>query len=429
VRAPDETDRVSQRWGDAALVHQLTQIDWMASPAVLLHLNERATGHPARDWLSGWARRYFIGADLKVLVIGCGEGWLERAVAGWPEVAHVEAVDVAESAVARAREESEKLALTNISYRVADLNGEELPPSAYDVVVAHSILHHVSALEHLLAQIERSLTGEGILIVNEYVGPARFQFSDEILDAINELFVCLPPRLRRSQLEGRMYERRERPDRDTVVAADPSEAVRSDELPEQIRSRFTVFDDRNIGGTLLQQLLYDVVQNFRFEDSRERSMIEICCQIEALLVDAGAIPAHFVVLAAKRRNAGPVKPRRIPALVLKGDLFDDDPLGWGRSSKGLGQPIAGRRDPRLTHRMLEILRVALLSVRPQRRMLIRKRRSLEIMEQIRYASSREASPFDWIRARHAAVMGEANEDDAAIARLLDACERLAQRLG
>ena len=75
--------KVEERWGSASFTHTLAEIGWMASLPVLLHLNERATGDPARDWLSAWARRYFIGTDLKVLVLGCGEGWLERAIS-WP---------------------------------------------------------------------------------------------------------------------------------------------------------------------------------------------------------------------------------------------------------------------------------------------------------------------------------------------------------
>ena len=71
-------------WNDAAYTERLAHANWMANTAVLMHLNERATGDPARDWLSSWAHRWFVGRGLRVLVLGCGEGWLERAVAGWP---------------------------------------------------------------------------------------------------------------------------------------------------------------------------------------------------------------------------------------------------------------------------------------------------------------------------------------------------------
>ena len=62
---------------------------------------------------------------------------------------------------------------------------------AYDVVVAHSVLHHVENLEHAYAQIERCMRPDATLIVNEYVGPNRFQYSDDVLSIINALLRCV----------------------------------------------------------------------------------------------------------------------------------------------------------------------------------------------------------------------------------------------
>ena len=59
--------KVEERWGSASFTHTLAEIGWMASLPVLLYLNERATGDAARDWLSAWARRYFVGTDLTVV--------------------------------------------------------------------------------------------------------------------------------------------------------------------------------------------------------------------------------------------------------------------------------------------------------------------------------------------------------------------------
>jgi 2-polyprenyl-3-methyl-5-hydroxy-6-metoxy-1,4-benzoquinol methylase len=126
-------------WNNAAYTERLAHANWMANTAVLMHLNERATGDPARDWLSSWAHRWFVGQNLRVLVLGCGEGWLERALAQWPFVARIDAVDFAEEAVARARELGRGLA--KIEYGVVDLNRDELPRDTYDIVVAHSVLH------------------------------------------------------------------------------------------------------------------------------------------------------------------------------------------------------------------------------------------------------------------------------------------------
>jgi SAM-dependent methyltransferase len=388
-------DRVAARWGDAAFTHTLAGIGWMASTAVLMHLNERATGDPARNWLSSWAHRWFVGRGLRVLVLGCGEGWLERAVASWPFVERIDALDLAAEAVERAKAQ----APPKVTYGVFDLNRDVLEENAYDVVVAHMILHHVENLEHAFAQIERAMKPGATLIVNEYAGPRRFQFSDDVLSRVNALLACLPVRLRRSALEQKTYDRKERPPLQLMIDLDPSEAVRSDELLPMLDARFDVVERMNIGGTLLQHLLYDIVQNFRFEAPKERAMIELLCAHEAALIDGGAIPCDFVICAARKQRSRvtkanrPLPPRAEAARDVDGDPLLKFPLPAARGEGGAKRRVRGPR----------IARILLASRQPRRRNL--------------FAEHRAA---DWLARFRAIRFDPSDEDDRALLALLDA---------
>ena len=417
--------KVEERWGSASFTHTLAEIGWMASLPVLMHLNERATGDPARDWLSAWARRYFIGTDLTVLVLGCGEGWLERALATWPFVARIDAVDIASEAVNRAREAANAQGLTRIHYDVVDLNHDSLRPDTYDVIVAHSILHHVENLEAAFDQIDQALRPEGVLIVNEYVGPKRFQFSDGVLSIVNELLACLPAPLRRSALSGSTYERKLRPSEEEMIANDPSEAVRSDELRALLEERFTILDQRELGGTLLQHLLYDIVQNFGSADPRKRSMVELLCAFEGALVDAGSIPSDFAIFAARRKSAKLPSDRYDRELIPRPPEaldVDPDPLGFGRCR--LPERFDKQRRSPLASWQMRILRVALISRRTDRRNLIDERRWRAKVEQTRFQMA-GASGFDWMIGRWSFAADSGLEDDVAIGRLLETIARIA----
>src|SRR6185503_14217681 len=105
---------------------------------------------------------------------------------------------------------------------------------------------------------DAAMKPEATLIVNEYVGPNRFQFTDRQLEIMNALLAALPKRLRGS------YDRKERPDLAFMIDHDPSEAVRSEDLLPMIAERFEVMESKKSGGTILMHLLYDIVQNFRF---------------------------------------------------------------------------------------------------------------------------------------------------------------------
>jgi SAM-dependent methyltransferase len=393
-------------WNDSGYTERLAHANWMANTAVLMHLNERATGDPARNWLSSWAHRWFVGDRLRVLVLGCGEGWLERAVAAWPFVERIDAVDFAADAVARARALAE--GIPKIHYGVIDLNHETPERNAYDVIVAHSVLHHIGELEHACDAIEAAMRPEGTLVVNEYAGPDRFQFSDDVLVIMNRLLRCLPV-----ELNGGIEER-SRPTVAEMIANDPTEAVRSADLIPMLSSRFDIIERKDIGGTILQHLLYEIVENFRFAVPRERSLLEMLCTIEAMLVDQGSIPSDFVLLAGRRRGsrvaaaARPLPPRADGA----GDV-EDDPIGH------LGPPGPLPRRWQSRHGdwpwAFRLARLALLGRQPSRAHLCRRSRAAEWRERFR---ARHSSPWDWA-LHHAA-------DDSAMRCLIGAAADLSR---
>jgi SAM-dependent methyltransferase len=357
-------------WNDATHSDLLAHITWMANTAVQMHLNERATGDPARDWLSSWAHRWFGGENLRVLVLGCGEGWLERAVADRPFVARIDAVDFAEDAIARAREEAKGIG--KIHYGVVDLNRDELPRDTYDVVVAHSVLHHVENLDHAYAQIENAMRPNATLILNEYAGPNRFQFSDDVLGIMNALLRCVAP-----------DETRRRPTVEEMLASDPTEAVRAEEVLPAAERHFELLERKNIGGTLLQHLLFGLVQRFRFEVPRERSLLEMLCTIEALLVDSGRIPSDFVIAAARKHGATVTKQDRpLPPRPEAADDVERDPL----ARLPIMKRVTGNAN--LEDHHLRLLRLALLSQQSRRANLFD--------EQTRIGRVGGGDPWEWL---------------------------------
>ena len=396
-------------WNDADFTQRLAHANWMSNVAVQIHLNARATGDPGREWLGSWARPWMVTNDTRVLVLGCGDGWLERSIAHWPFIASIHAVDFAAAAVERAR----ALAPSKVTYAVVDLNHDELPPAAYDVVIAHSVLHHVENLEHAYAQIERAMRPAAMLIINEYVGPNRFQYSNHVLEIVNALLQCLPGGGRRT-----------RPTVEEMIANDPTEAVRAEELVALTERHFQVVDRRCLGGTILQHLLYEIAGNFRFEVPRERSTIETLCTIEAMLIDQGIIPCDFMLMAAHKKNVPP-PPRTREPLSRSADAnnVDPDPLARVVWASGLpsGGGSRGRPEAETARQLqahhLRLLRIALASTQSQRANLFRESRLLAALERFR---ARGHDPWQWVESRARAA-------DPSIKALLRTAATLAPR--
>jgi 2-polyprenyl-3-methyl-5-hydroxy-6-metoxy-1,4-benzoquinol methylase len=101
------------------------------------------------------------------LDLGCGAGWLslELARAGL----HVTGIDVSEGQIDVARRYAASIerpsTFGSLQYTVADLSRLDLEPNSYDVITAWGALHHISALDHLLRQVDRALKPEGVFLV------------------------------------------------------------------------------------------------------------------------------------------------------------------------------------------------------------------------------------------------------------------------
>src|SRR5262249_21892919 len=131
---------------------------WVPSRVLQRHLNRTATGNPDQDWLSHVRMHHLGETHRRVLVLNCGYGYLERALARQGGLDEILATDANVDLVANARLQAERLHLTRISYAVVDVECDPMPAGPWDAVFAEGLLHHVSELEGLLARIHAELS-------------------------------------------------------------------------------------------------------------------------------------------------------------------------------------------------------------------------------------------------------------------------------
>jgi len=274
---------------------------WVSSPALQSHLNRTATGHPGVDWLS-YVRTLHLPAVLgRTLVIGCGNGDLERALASKDGVGTILAVDADPSAVERARRQAERAGPAAISHAVFDPERDALPDGPWDAILASDVLHHVLALEDLFARVHAALALGGRFVLVEYVGPNRFQYSEERLALAQRYFRLLPERLRRDPATGRTLWRRERIDPVRLERERPAEAARSEAILPLARRAFVPEAEYSGGGGLLHPVLSGLVQNFGVGGSEEERLLEVLCAAEAHLSASGLVEDAFRIFVGRKR--------------------------------------------------------------------------------------------------------------------------------
>lgn len=216
----------------------------MAHPACREALNRRVSGAPGTYPLD---HLYAVSGRPqfhRALSLGCGAGRLERAMSRLGIAAEVDAIDGSSVSIDIAREKASEEGLENIHYRVADLNRVRLPRGLYDAVVFHQSLHHVTSVEKLLERVRASLKPDGLLFLDEWTGPSRFEWNLAQLARANALFASVPARWRRCpELQA------------PIEVNDPSEAVRSSAILPAVHRLFDVRVERPYGGHLVSVLL------------------------------------------------------------------------------------------------------------------------------------------------------------------------------
>jgi SAM-dependent methyltransferase len=237
----------------------------------------------------------------RLLVLGAGSGWLERALAEKDGIGSITACDFAPATVAAAEIAAHRAGQDRIRYLVINLETEALPGGPFDAIVANDVLHHIMDLEGLYARIHDALAPEGKLLFNEYVGPNRFQYSDARMALINRYFRLVPDHLRFQPYWRSLFWRRPRVDPAGLIADDPTEAVRSEDVLPLARKFFDTEAEYPYGGGLLNPLLFEIITNFDEQNPYDAGLLRMLCDAEDRLTRSGAIEPDFYIFVGRRR--------------------------------------------------------------------------------------------------------------------------------
>lgn len=278
---------------------------WLEVPAVRERINRMVSGRPDVD-LYQWtqqvltARQRYCPLDA-VLVLGCGAGNLERGLNRQNFAKSYRGVDVASGAIERAREEARQIGGTNsVIYDVADINTIELPPESYDAVFCPMSAHHFSNLEHVFAEVRKTLKPGGLFVLDEYIGPKQFQMPARQAKLIDRILKSLPRRWVETA-DGTVRRGFSPPTATEVIEVDPSEAIRSDEILPVLASSFAVTHFRGYGGNLLHFLLDKIGVNYVNQgDEESQDMLSTFFQIEDWALEEGLWTHDFASIIAER---------------------------------------------------------------------------------------------------------------------------------
>ncbi|MHC1731262.1 MAG: class I SAM-dependent methyltransferase [Bacteroidales bacterium] len=249
--------------------------DFWIIPAVRRRWNEKCTGNPDVEYEDYVVEKLLSKAEnLRMLSVGCGTGSRERKFANHGNFSLIEGIDLAPSKIDEARQYALECDLNKIKYYVGDFRSFAFEPNSYDLILFNSSLHHFNRIDQLIrSRVLPLLKQDGYLIIFEYVGPNRLQWTAEQLEYANRLLREIPDKYRTRLNSNATKTRIYRPGLIRMYLVDPSEAVESQEILPAIHKYLKPIEEKEVGWDILHLLLKDISHNFLFDNTDTKSLL------------------------------------------------------------------------------------------------------------------------------------------------------------
>ena len=275
------------------------RIFWRSHPRIDGHYRSRALldGLSWRDWVpKTLGRPAAVGLEL-----GCGSGAELCLTRDAGTARQMVGLDLDESRFASISGQFHPVG-ADIRLLAADINTVELEPNSYELIYSLMSFHHFESLERIMDQVSAALTSDGFFILDEYVGPARFQWTEAQMAITNQVLGIMPRQFRLYQ-NGTEKREEGRPAVADVIRLCPSESIRSNEIVPLFHRFFDVVHEKRLGGTI-QHLLYNgIVQNLPDNDEFTDHMIDSIDALEQTLISSGYLTSDFVLLVGRKRGS------------------------------------------------------------------------------------------------------------------------------
>ncbi|HVF12097.1 MAG TPA: class I SAM-dependent methyltransferase [Actinomycetota bacterium] len=286
------------RWGTTAANQQEetpASLGWLDhNKFVRMFVWRRLFGDVAGDTWGEKASSSFSLPRGHWLSLGAGSGNIEIQMGLCGLYDSMLALEASPQAVDVANQTAKARGLSNLEFAIADLNTVRLPRGKFDVIHVNMALHHVSSLERLSFEINRALKPGGVFVANEFVGPNQFQFSDERLSLVKDALLMIPEDMRYDPVAKITKQEYPRYPRKHWRDWDPTESIRSDEIPRILEMNFPELKAHQYGGSILNLALENIVQHFDLDDPSHVELMQRLVKFESDLIDSGRIQSDFV---------------------------------------------------------------------------------------------------------------------------------------
>ncbi|SHO42839.1 hypothetical protein NSIN_10196 [Nitrosotalea sinensis] len=265
---------------------------WNHLDEIKSYLNRLSTGDENTNWMQDIPKRFKQYIPFhKVLVVGCGNGWVERTLFDLGIAKHFDAFDISEEYLTTAKEQKGN---RPINYFISDINEmKNISNAEYDAVFNVAILHHAENIEYALKRLTEVLKPNGLMFNWEYVGPSRNQYSEEHVKRMQEIMESLPVKFRSTHSLRPPIEN---------FRVEPTEAIHSDLIRPLFSKYFDIIYERDLNGGIAYQILWNNIDEFKKGDKDAVEHLEFLINKDNEYTQLKKVPVLFWYSVGKPKN-------------------------------------------------------------------------------------------------------------------------------
>ncbi len=291
---PNVENKVGNYWDQRAAAAR--PISWMGHPFISKTFNKRIYNSSAPNWGLGLfeilKRKHLKQGKKfkKAIAVACGNGRKEMRLVKKGMVEHITLYELAKNRIEEGKILAKNMGIENkVEFVYGNAFEMEKEKGKYDLVIWLNAIHHMMDTPMAIEWSKDMLISGGFFVMDDYVGPNRFQWPRIVMETCNKARAKFPKSIfnRSEQFPKKRHQVLRVVDQNLVSGVDPSEAADSARLLEALSFAFPNRQEFLYSSGVSTLALNDI--SSRILDKRYEPFIEHTINLDLDLVGKGHI--------------------------------------------------------------------------------------------------------------------------------------------
>lgn len=301
MKSSDIENKVGDYWDSRAIAQR--PISWMGHPYIAKTFNKRIYNSNETTWGNGLFEILRLNhlkkgkkKFRKAISVACGNGRKEMRLVKNGMIKEIKLYELAKSRIEEGKVLAKKFGIEDrVEFVYGDAFELEKNKEEYDLVLWLNAIHHMMDTPMAIEWSSDMLVEGGLFVMDDYVGPNRFQWPRIVMETCNRARAKFPQSIfkRTAEFNRKRHQVLRVVDQNLVSGVDPSEAADSARILEALSFTFPNRKEFLFSSGVTTLALNDI--SSRILDERFYPFIDHTINLDLDLVSKGHVGFASVI--------------------------------------------------------------------------------------------------------------------------------------